>query len=153
MIMIKSNITKIEFLRDWILTIIEFISLKTNDESITELVEAIDKAYERKDSRGLQCVFNDMNEWVSGFSPQDVKEINTILSSKFGFNLEDKNKKDLVKIKAIVDRGCIKNNGEYYLIKGRIDALNGMDGHEDEMDRLDRLMTDYELSKRNNVKD
>ena len=52
-----------------------------------------------------------MNEWVSGFSPQDVKEINTILSSKFGFNLEDKNKKDLVKIKAIVDRGCIKTMG------------------------------------------
>ena len=95
MIMKKSNITKIEFLRDWILTIIEFISLKTNDESITELVEAIDKAYERKDSRGLQCVFNDMNEWVSGFSPQDVKEINTILSSKFGFNRKIRTRKTL----------------------------------------------------------
>ncbi len=82
----------------------------------------------------------------------NVNRLNRVLKSKFGFDLNSQNKKDLVKIKAIVDRGHIKTNGEYYLIKGRIDALNGMDGHEEEMNRLDRLMTDYELSKRNNAK-
>ena len=157
--MIKSK-EEIEFLKDWINEINEFIlrneiSEKTMEIGtwfIKESKRAIEEAYRNQNIRGLRCAFHDTNEMAYAMKQDNVNRLNRVLKSKFGFDLNSQNKKDLVKIKAIVDRGCIKNNGEYYLIKGRIDALNGMDGHEDEMDRLDRLMTDYELRKRNNVK-
>ncbi len=155
----QEKIEELKFIRDWTIEILNFMldtEISYDKEMmctfLNDFKRQIENAYTKQDMQDLKYAFHDLNEMAYGMRRDDINNLNKILKNKFRFNLEGKNKKDLVKIKAIVDRGHIKTNGEYYLIKGRIDALNGVDGYEEEMNRLDRLMTDYELSKRNNAK-
>ena len=55
--------------------------------------------------------------------------------------LFDKHQKAL---KRVVTKGIITNKNDWYLVRGRMDVIEGLHGSEEEFEMLDKLLLEYE---------
>ena len=96
--------------------------------------------------RGFKMAFNDLIDDCRGLSPVDRKRLNDILREKFGYDLNDADKKQAKKIETILTRGKLRSDIEYYLAKEWVDHLlwTGVAGDEEKAKKLDELLGDYE---------
>lgn len=103
-----AHTSELEFIKDWTLTIFDVIDKFYLEDKQDDFREIVINAFNNHNLRGMRYIFNDSCEMAYAMRKQHIDFLNTILMTRFGFNLNDKNKKDLVKIKAILSRGCIK---------------------------------------------
>ena len=139
------------FLRDWILEITRFlynIAVKENEELasyfLSEFTGRTEIAYNRRNLRGLKCIFNDINDDANDLDEINKNSLNEILNGKFGFGLEYFNGKTLSKIKSITKRGRIENVDEYRLVSERVERIYADDKKKEELDALNSLLADFE---------
>ena len=153
----EMNQEQLEVVRDWYITVFSFMG----DEAVPIGIKAymndhiafMKNFFEEKvikgnktALRGLKMALNDVIDSCRGLSPTDRKRLNDILREKFGYDLNDADKKQAKKIETILTRGKLRSDIEYYLAKEWVDHLlwTGVAGDEEKAKKLDELLGDYE---------
>lgn len=151
----KKQQKELAFMKDWILIVHEYIhkDLEEPDKSMYEeakiyLIEGIIKAFEVGEIRGMRMAFNDTLDDAKDLSYAQKEELNAILREKLGTDLNEQNNKNYKKIKRVIQRGKIKTDEEYYLLKERIEEIYDDEGKREEVEELETLLLNYENSKR-----
>lgn len=136
---------ELEHIKEWCHTIISFLT-KIGGESpiFTQYKDVINDSYQKQNLKGLRYCLKDVNEWSKGLAKKDMDELNTILESKFGSNLDDANNKALKKINNIVKRGKINSEDEFRLLTTRVDEIYANDKNKTELESINKLLADYE---------
>ena len=70
--------------------------------------------------------------------------LNAYLRAACGKDLRDFDKKRLERVKKVEDRGYIKTDSEFYLIRNHIDYLEATNATDEEIIKFDTLITLYE---------
>ena len=160
------------FIKNWSLTIIDFISFKSNladspifemykdtfsEETMQRLLSQVSSARYMK---GLKQAFNDINqlanewayEWASGPAKDlrkiELLELNKILLAKFGRTLVDEDKETEGHIKRIIKRGKINNEEEYRIILAKVDEIYADKSKVDLVQSLNDLLLKYDKARR-----
>jgi hypothetical protein len=143
------------FMKDFILFVSDYIhkDLEEPDKSIYEeakiyLIDGLKKGVEIGEIRGMRMAFNDTLDMAKDLSYAQKEELNAILREKFGTDLNEQNNKNYKKIKRVLQRGKIKTDEEFYLLKERIDEIYEDESKSEEVDELGTLLLNYENSKR-----
>ena len=135
------------FMKDWILIVHDYI-FKDDEDILEEDKLYIIKAFEIGEIRGMRMAFNDTLDMAKDLSYAQKEELNAILREKFGTDLNEQNNKNYKKIKRVLQRGKIKTDEEYYLLKERIDEIYDDESKREEVEELGTLLLNYENSKR-----
>ena len=124
------------------------VNLKNyQDETLSELYnikERISKAYTKKSKSFLKRAFRDFNEFCIESNYYLDPTLNARLRAACGKDLRDLDKKRLEKVKKVEDRGYIKTDSEFYLIRNHIDYLEATNATDEEIIKFDTLITLYE---------
>ena len=148
------------FIKNWGLTIIDFISSKSNaaDHSFFEMYKdafseetmqrLLNQVSGARYMRGLKQAFNDINqlanewtnEWTNSTRENDLRksqlsELNKILLAKFGRTLVDEDKETEGRIEKIIKRGKINSEEEYRIILTKVDEIYADKSKVDEIGR------------------
>lgn len=138
---------ELAFMKDFIFFIDDYIY--KDDEDILEVDKlCIIKAFEIGEIRGMRMAFNDTLDMAKDLSYAQKEELNAILREKLGTDLNEQNNKNYKKIKRVIQRGKIKTDEEYYLLKERIDEIYDDKSKREEVEELGTLLLNYENSKR-----
>jgi hypothetical protein len=156
----KKSLTQVQendliFIREWCNVIIDFISALHNDGA--EFLEIYKQSFsnETKEKylkefkpsvfmRGVKQAFYDTNEWASELRSADVKELNTILKSRFGKDLNFYSKERYKKINQIIKKGRISNDEEFRMIDERANEICQSEEKKSELEKLNQLLLMYE---------
>ena len=138
---------ELAFMKDFIVFIDDYI-YKDDEDILEEDKLYIIKAFEIGEIRGMRMAFNDTLDMAKDLSYAQKEELNAILREKFGTDLNEQNNKNYKKIKRVIQRGKIKTDEEYYLLKERIDEIYDDESKREEVEELGTLLLNYENSKR-----
>ncbi|UXY16939.1 hypothetical protein N8I74_07985 [Chitiniphilus purpureus] len=86
--------------------------------------ENLEKESLSKAKKGLQMAVNDIVEMSADWSPEKVSEANKIFSENGILTLNEVRLRFSRKLKAILRRGEIKNEVDYYLVKSVVDGMS-----------------------------
>ena len=95
---------------------------------------------------GMRVVYHDINEGAQGMSRSQIEELNAILREKFGEDLTTVNKRIAARIQKIEERGYIKTEGEWRMVREWIDHIMWDDSKDKEAELLEKLMSEYDKS-------
>jgi len=137
--------SEIDFQCDWMLEIIKYHIENGNPdyESVLNNIEYLRKlgktSYIREN-------YNDINSMaLEEMDPELLPELNRRLKEKFGKTLWDVNKKMETKINNIAQRGSLRNEGEFYLVKNYIDTITDIPEKEMLCNTLEKMTFDFEM--------
>ena len=145
----ESELQELQFKRDWSITILEFGKKCDKDPDKFGwdwFKESTEKAFERRDLRGMRVIYNEDNEMAKSFRLSEIEELNAILREKFGEDLTTVNKRIAARIQKIEERGYIKTEGEWRMVRDWIDHIMWDDSKDEEVELLERLMSEYDKS-------
>lgn len=137
---------EIAFLKDWSLTILNFLSKKNGDYKLfadaskTSLENFPDKANSQM-IKGLREGFRDFNEMAKYLSPIEFQELNEILNKKFGKNIETFEDEKVVA--KIIKIGKIISDLEFKIIEDKVNFLCQNDSKSTNLITLNNLLTAY----------
>jgi len=131
----EKQIQELTFYKDWSNCIMHYFSELTGDNTTHALID-IPKTYYPNIVSGFKQGYNDMNTWAGYLAPSQLSELNRRLREKFGKDLFDADKKLVQKAKKIAERGKIRNEEEYRLLRSYLDSIEGIAEHEEEYNRL-----------------
>ena len=147
----------LDFLKKWCLAHLKFdkeIFLKDNflnQEAKDELIEEVRKVedrvlfyYNNKNIRKLKFFFKSFNQDACPPNDPDYPLLNAYLRAACGKDLRDFDNKRLERVKKVEERGYIKTNSEFYLIRNHIDYLEATNATDEEIIKFDTLITLYE---------
>jgi len=145
----KKDYTKeIEFIKNWCITIMDFVSQK--DPLFAKIVNSSKDGFRntptiinKKILSGYQQGFRDINEMAKALKPSEYKELNDILLQKHHKTLFDFDTKKEKKIESVIKKGKISNNEEYALVENKVSELSQEKGKDKEIDILNKLLIDY----------
>ncbi|MDE6142925.1 MAG: hypothetical protein K2F94_02480 [Muribaculaceae bacterium] len=83
---------------------------------------------------------------AKGLSRSQIEELNAILREKFGEDLTTVNKRIAARIQKIEERGYIKTEGEWRMVRDWIDHIMWDDSKDKEVELLEKLMSEYDKS-------
>jgi hypothetical protein len=107
------------------------------------LEEIVEKFGKSKALQGLKQAINDSIEDTSELDFEDVKKLDSELSSRGIVSLSVLRKRYWSKYKKVLKRGSIKNETEYYLINGLLcDLDNGL--LKEEKETLSSMLVEFE---------
>ena len=140
---------ELQFKRNWCVAVPDY--LQSIDDAPGDSVGggAIDivmQTYNRMDLRGMRVVYNDINDLAMSMRRSQIDELNAILREKFGEDLTTVNKRIAARIQKIEERGYIKTEGEWRMVREWIDHIMCDDAKDEEVELLDRLMAEYDKS-------
>ena len=147
----------LEFYKKWCLAHLKFDKeniLKGNffnEEAKGELVAEVRKVedkvliyYNNKNIRKLKFFFKSFNQDACTPDEPGYPILNAYLRAACGKDLRDFDKKRLERVKKVEERGYIKTNSEFYLIRNHIDYLEATNATDEEIIKFDTLITLYE---------
>lgn len=147
----------LDFFKKWCLTHLKFdkeIILKSdflNQDAKDELIEEVHKVeekvliyYNNKNIRKLKFFFKSFNQDACQPDDPGYSMLNAYLRAACGKDLRDFDTKRLEKVKKLEERGYIKTNSEYYLIRNHIDYLEATNASDEEIIKFDTLISLYE---------
>jgi hypothetical protein len=133
-------------LRDWCTAIVRYIaSLSAPEPLFVGMEEAIDRAFERRDLRGLRMVARDLAEWASDLSPEHQEQLDGQLLAQLGRGLRDARQDAQNEVSRILRRGQIDTADECRLLMSRADEIYADDSKRAELERINALLAAYEF--------
>lgn len=105
---------------------------------------AIIRYYEKGSLRMLKKYYNCLNEGLPEPNEPDYLVLNARLLATCGKGLDDLYKKRWERIAKIKERGKLRSDSEFYLIKEHIDYLFNTDAPNEEVELFDGMLFDYE---------
>lgn len=135
---------KLEYIKEWCLTILNFMLQKNGNSSIIdETKNVVIENYNNKNIVGLKYCYTDINEWAKGLSSTDKRDLNNLLMREFGEDIKIYTEKENGKVFDILRNGKIANEDEYRLILNRIDEITEEKGRQTEIKKLNKLLSEY----------
>ena len=147
----------LEFYKKWCLAHLEFDKEKAlkedfrNQSSKDRVIKDLNKIedmvltyYNNKNIRKLKFFFKSFNQDACTPDEPGYPILNAYLRAACGKDLRDFDKKRLERVKKVEDRGYIKTNSEFYLIRNHIDYLEATNATDEEIIKVDTLITLYE---------
>ena len=107
-------------------------------------IKDILKFYKNGNLKKLKEWYSYVNELKPSPSDKEYSILNARLRAACGKDLRDFDKKRLERVKKVEDRGYIKTNSEFYLIRNHIDYLEATNATDEEIIKFDTLITLYE---------
>ena len=138
-----------ETLKEWCLTVFDYL-LKQDSHHVMlvdygkNIIAILDKKKKKNDMRAL---YKELHLNVRELPPNQIEELNQILTEKFGHNLADVGKMETKAIEKIIKRGRIRNDTEYRLVWQREDEIYTDDSQYEYAEKLRKLLNDYEKYK------
>ena len=138
-----------ETLKEWCLTVFDYL-LKQDSHYVMlvdygkNIIAILDKKKKKNDMRAL---YKELHLNVRELPPNQIEELNQILTEKFGHNLADVAKMETKAIEKIIKRGRIRNDTEYRLVWQREDEIYTDDSQFEYAETLRKLLSDYEDQK------
>lgn len=142
----EKKLKELLFFRDLNLIIVDYFC-KLEPE-IKMVYNSILKAFETNELCGMRETFNETIARTDFLTNSQKEELNAILREKLGTDLNELKNKTYKKIKRVIQRGKIKTDEEYYLLKERIEEIYDDEGKREEVEELETLLLNYENSKR-----
>ena len=145
----------LEFYKKWCLVFVHyeqeyFISNAPNNSykidlinDLKDLEQRILTYYKNKNIRMLKMFAKSFANDMEIDNPSSPI-LNVRLRAACGKDLRDFDKKRLERVKKVEDRGYIKTNSEFYLIRNHIDYLEATNATDEEIIKFDTLITLYE---------
>ena len=147
----------LDFLKKWCLAHLKFTKediLKgnfLNEEAKGELVAEVRKVedkvliyYNNKNIKKLKFFFKSFNQDACPPNDPGYPILNAYLRAACGKDLRDFDNKRLERVKKVEERGYIKTNSEFYLIRNHIVYLEATKATDEEIIKFDTLITLYE---------
>ena len=138
-----------ETLKEWCL--IGFNYLLKIDPQHSFLVKEIEKVILkidiRKKKNDMWALYKELHLWLRDLPPNQIEELNQILTEKFGHCLADVAEMETKAIEKIIKRGRIRNDREYRLVWQREDEIYTDDSQFEYAETLRKLLSDYEDQK------
>ena len=94
---------------------------------------------------GMRQRLDDLLTMVSHLSGAQIRAVAMELRARHGIELDSLQQKRLRRISTIRERGRVTSETQWYLIRSRIDEIEGLDAHLEECDALQRLADAYEF--------
>ena len=148
---------ELEFYKKWCLTHLKFDKEKAlkedfrNQSSKDRVIKDLNKIedlvltyYNNKNIRKLKFFFKSFNQDACTPDEPGYPILNAYLRAACGKDLRDFDKKRLERVKKVEDRGYIKTDSEFYLIRNHIDYLEATNATDEEIIKFDTLITLYE---------
>lgn len=126
-----------ERLRAFILTVLEYVNIPMFDSAV-EPIRNCNLA------SGLRMAMNDTVELCEDLKPEQVVELDALLSAKQLPTLTQMTDRRYVEMKKILQRNRIRSDDEWRMIEGYMGALDTKCLSAEERDRAMRLLADYE---------
>ncbi len=147
----------LEFYKKWCLAHLKFDKEKAlkddfrNQSSKDRVIKDLNKIedivltyYNNKNIRKLKFFFKSFNQDACTPDEPGYPILNAYLRAACGKDLRDFDNKRLERVKKVEDRGYIKTNSEFYLIRNHIDYLEATNATDEEIIKFDTLITLYE---------
>jgi polyhydroxyalkanoate synthesis regulator phasin len=143
---------EMEYIKEWCITVIDFkLKLKDIDPEMIKIyspiIDTLTNNYptnDKKHQKGLKGFYNSIKEEIS-FWPDNIKmDLNEILFSKFGENINQYDKQVRMIIKKILKRGKINDEDEFRLVNDKVNEICQIDSESSEIGELNRLLLAYE---------
>lgn len=109
-------------------------------ELFEQKLEAIQRARQRGDLRGLRMVYRDVNEWLGGLDPQMRDELDSLLRAQFGHGLEKGEKALERQARLILKIGRIRRAEEYRVLETRLHMILADPSKVAEVDQINELL-------------
>lgn len=145
-----TNNVSFEKLHDWCLTIIDFLQLEFPNKEMTYMTQlfkdALCEIEEKHILRKMKAFSKEVNGLVSDdvLSDEQRSKLNQLLYKKFNYSLAEERNKETKLLDGIVNRGRIRNNREFELVKQREEEIYADDSQQEYAKILGKLMSDYE---------
>lgn len=92
---------------------------------------------------GLRMARNDLIAMLQAVPGRERRGLDLMLRERAGFSLDDLLAKQLARIRRIAERGNIKNDTEYYMVREHIEMIWENPDSFKERDHLIELMNSY----------
>ena len=127
--------SELNFLCNWSYVLCDFFDEHKILNSKT-MREGIEKGKTMGYLSGAKDAYRTINSIANELPQTKLTELNRRLREKFGKDLFDADKKLVQKAKKIAERGKIRNEEEYRLLRSYLDSIEGIAEHEEEYNRL-----------------
>jgi hypothetical protein len=139
------------WLRDWSLVIANFIVKNSNGFASPQeaadlyqmLTGAINEAFQKNNLKGLKTICAELNEIAKGGSAKEIYDLNELLMSKFGENLNNYKIDNIKKVKRLLKKGKIEREDDFRLVQNRLEDIYDDDSKREEAEGLDALLSTY----------
>ncbi len=98
----------------------------------------------KNDLKGWQEAYNDSLEIVQDLLPEQYKTLDKILKDKFGEGLFEADKKHVKKINKIVEKGKIKTEVQYYLLREYFERIWDMIEYKNTAGKIEKMLYVFE---------
>ena len=109
-------------------------------ESGPQMQVAIDNALTLQNLRGMRTIARDLRAMMAALRPAQRAEIERDVVTRTGLQMALVTGADRTRIARVVKRGRITNEGEYHLLRARIDEISGEVDREGETLQLQALV-------------
>jgi hypothetical protein len=108
------------------------------------LSEGLRRAYEARDLRGLRMARGDMVAMAQAATVAQRRELDAQLQARAGVSLDDMTVRDVQRVDRIRSRGRVSSEEQYYLVRERVEFINGDPTRSAECAELQRLLDAFE---------
>lgn len=141
---INTAMSELEYLRDRSLLIIDFILNKNvGNPMMQQFKSVIQETYVKSNLKGLKILSLDMNAWAKGLPQKDIKELELLLTDKFGENLSGDKITHTV-IKQVLKKGKIENEEKYRVVYEHLEDICATDPFYENILELETLLKAYQ---------
>lgn len=116
------------------------------DHHPVEVLKVMESNTPGRARTGLGMAINDILESSWDFEPAQINAIDIELASKGIVTLSELRRRYTRQFKAIIKRGNIRDETEYYLVSGILASFTG-EANDDERIKLENLLSQFEVSK------
>lgn len=122
-----------------------FVAIKSDrpEDQPLAFLARIEKTSVADAKRGLQMAINDVVEATTTWTPEQVAQADAKFAAEGTFTLSELRRRYSKKYMQILKRGVIRNETEYYLVKGIIDG-GGIEPGATEGPQLQAMLDAYE---------
>lgn len=149
--LVERFLVDLPLLRDWCLTIEDFIGLDYSqlpDECNmrTIILKVFDENWNGKYKKQQRKeLLHDTNDMAMDLTGGRRKELNNILRQRFGFDLDAFSNLHNKRIQSVIKRGKIKNDEEFILLKDKVEEIYADDNQQELLATLNNLLYQYEF--------
>lgn len=136
-----------EYLANWSIEIFKFFHSIQPYKNLSKWIDNLLQGVKESDIKGLRMAYNDMNEGVQDLLPDQYKKLDQILKEKFGHGLFEADKKHVKRVTKIVEKGKIKGEEQYYLLREYFERIWDMPEHKETAQKIEDMLFAFENRK------
>jgi hypothetical protein len=106
--------------------------------------EAIELQYRKSSLRGARTMRNELVAMIEAVKPIDRRRLDALLRERVGTSLDDLLAHQLAQIRRIRDRGSIRSDSEYYVVKEHVETIWDDPPRAEDFRVLQEMLAAYE---------